>query len=235
MNPRNLSLIRAVTDDDTEALRTLLAAGSDVNRSTSGGQTPLILAIVFRRIKILSLLLEAGADPELRDDLGLNAVDWAERKCFAEGVKLLAQNKTAKQEAPSDTPSTKPKLPRSLMPNQIKKQNTAVSSGPTQIASSDEKSRRWIVGLKRRIDEEASHKVKEVQPAPAPSRTEIEAAPEKESARVVVKDNPPSGSPTVSKPEVIASLPDSVTNITSDTPNSKTKYPSRKRKRRAFP
>jgi TonB family protein len=209
MNPRNHSLIRSVTDDDTESVRALLAAGSDVNKPTSGGQTPLIIAVVFRRIKILSLLLDAGADPQLRDDLGLNAVDWAERKGFAEGVRLLTQNKTAKQEA--DKPGTKPKLPGSPMPNQIKEQNTTVSSGPTQSASSDEKSRRWIAGLKRRIDEEASHKVEEVQPGP-----EIEAPPEKEPARVV-NDNRPSASPTVFESEVIASLPDSVTNIASDT------------------
>lgn len=204
MNPRNLSLIRAVTDDDTEAVRALLAAGSDVNKPTSGGQTPLIIATVFRRIKILSLLLEAGADPQLRDDLGLNAVDWAERKGFAEGVKLLTENKTAKQEA--DTPSKTP---------QIKRQNTPVSSGQTQIASADEKSRRWIAGLKRRIDEEASHKVKEVQPRP-----EIEAPPEKEPAGFVVNDDPLLASPT-SKPEVIGTLPDSGTNIASDTPQLK--------------
>jgi TonB family protein len=208
MDPRNHSLIRAVTDDDTEAVRALLAAGSDVNKPTNGGQTPLIIAVVFRRIKILSLLLEAGADPQLRDDLGLNAVDWAERKGFAEGVKLLTQKKTAKQEA--DTPGTKPRLHGSPAPDQIKKQNTPVSSGPT---SSDEKSRRWIAGLKRRIDEESSQKGKEVQPRP-----EIEAPPEKEPARVFVDDNPPSASSTVSEPEVISSLPDSVPNIASDTP-----------------
>jgi len=208
MNPPNLSLIRAVTDDDTEAVRALLAAGSDVNRPTSGGQTPLIIATVFRRIKILSLLLEAGADPQLRDDLGLNAVDWAERKGFAEGVKLLTENKTAKQEA--ETPSKTPKLSDSPMPDQINRQNTPVSSGQTRIASSDEKSRRWIAGLKRRIDEEASHKVKEVQP-----RSEIEAPPGEEPAHVIVNDNLPSASPT-SMPEIIGSLPDGAMKSASD-------------------
>ena len=219
MNPRNHSLIRSGTDDDTEAVRALLAAGSDVNKPTSGGQTPLIIAVVFRRIKILSLLLEAGADPQLRDDLGLNAVDWAERKGFAEGVRLLTQNKTPKQEAPSDRTKSKPS--GSPMPNQLR---NSVSSGPTQSASSDEKSRRWIAGLKRRIDEEASHKVKEVQP-----KTEIEAPPVKEPARIV-NDNRPSESSTVSKPEVIGPLPESVTNIASDTPQVKNQISSSQKK-----
>jgi len=209
MTPRNLSLIRAVTDDDTEAVRSLLAAGSDVNEPTGGGQTPLILAVVFRRTKILRLLLEAGADPQLRDDLGLNAIEWAERKGFAEGVKLLTQPKTAKA-APSDTPSTNPKLSGNPLPNEIKTQNSLDSGRPTQITGSDERSRRWIAGLKRRIEEEASHKVKEVQPG-----TEIEVPPEEESARAIVHDNLPSPSP-IPKPEVIGSLPDSAMNSASD-------------------
>jgi len=202
MNPRNHSLIRAVTDDDSGAVRALLAAGADVNKPTSGGQTPLILAIVFRRLKILSLLLEAGADPQLRDDLGLSALDWAERKGFAEGVKLLTRTK---QEDSANGPKTK--LGGSSIPNQVK--NTPVSSGQTQIVSSDEKSRRWIAGLKRRMDEEASQKVKEVQIA------EIETPLDKEPASVIVNDAPLFTSPAA-KPEANGSSRDSSTNLTSE-------------------
>src|SRR6185295_11319362 len=146
MNPPNLSLTGAVTDGDIEAVRALLAAGTDVNRTTSGGQTPLILAIVFMRIQILSLLLEAGADPQVRDSLGLNAVDWAERRGFAEGVKLLTQR--AKHSTPPDTSRTEPTLPGKSAPRQIEKQNPPVSRETQQFANSDEKSRRWLAGLK---------------------------------------------------------------------------------------
>src|SRR6266850_4065872 len=144
MNPRNLSLIRAVTDDDTAAVRSLLAAGSDVNKPTSGGQTPLIIAVVFRRIKILSLLLEAGADPQLRDDLGLNAVDWAERKGFVEGVKLLTQSQGAKHKTPLDTSRQEPALPGKPVPRQIEQPNPLALRESEQFENSDEKSRRWI-------------------------------------------------------------------------------------------
>ena len=138
MNPPNLSLTGAVTDGDIEAVRTLLAAGSDVNRPTSGGQTPLILAIVFRRIKILSLLLEAGADPQLRDGLGLNAVDWAERKGFAEGVKLLTQNKTARGTRQTHQ-ARSPNFLDTSVPKQIEKVNSPVSNESAQIARSYER------------------------------------------------------------------------------------------------
>ena len=216
MNPRDLSLTSAVTDGDIEAVRALLAAGSDVNRTTSGGQTPLILAIVFRRIKILSLLLEAGADPQLRDSLGLNAVDWAERRGFLEGVKLLTQSQGAKHQTPIDTSRQESSLPVKPVPRQIEKQNPTVSRESQQFANSDEKSRRWIAGLKQRIDEEESHKVKDVQPASSLPR-EIETAPEKDSPHIFVNDSPSSGSPTVPEPAVIASPSQRLTNVAPDT------------------
>ena len=215
MNPRNLSLIRAVTDDDTAAVRALLAAGSDVNKPTSGGQTPLIIAVVFRRLKILSLLLEAGADPQLRDDLGLNAVDWAERKGFVEGVQLLTQRQGAKHETPLDTSRRETTLPGKV-PRQIEKQNPPAFGKSEQFENSDERSRRWIAGLKQRIDEEESHKVKGVQPAPSPL-TEIETAREKDSPHTVVNDIPSSASLTVSEPAFIASPHELMSNVEPDT------------------
>ena len=217
MNPRNLSLTGAVTDGDIEAVRALLAAGTDVNRTTSGGQTPLILAIVLMRIQILSLLLEAGADPQLRDSLGLNAVDWAERRGFAEGVKLLTQSQGAKRETPPDTSRTEPTLPGKSVPRQIEKQSPPVPRASQQFANSDEKSRRWLAGLKLRIDEEASHKVKQVQPAPPPPTREIKTAPAKEPPRAVVNDTSVQASTTVPTPAVIASRPEHVMNVAPDT------------------
>src|SRR4029078_12256475 len=101
MNPRKLSLISAVIDGDTEAVRALLAAGSDVNETVSGGRTPLIMSILFERTQIMTLLLEAGADPRQRDSLGLNAEHWAQRKV----LNLLNQRQGRKQEIPPATPS----------------------------------------------------------------------------------------------------------------------------------
>lgn len=173
MYPRKLSLIDAVIHGDTEAVRTLLAAGSDVNETANGGRTPLILAILFRRTQIMTLLLEAGADPHQRDSLGLNAVDWADRK----GLKLLNQGQARKQETAPVTPSKEPIPLGGLAPSQSEKQTSRPSGASTQSASDDEKSRRWLAGFKRRIDEEASHKIKEVEPTRPPT-TEVEATPE---------------------------------------------------------
>jgi len=161
MNPRKLSLIGAVIDGDTETVRALLAAGSDVNETVSGGRTPLMMAILFERTQIMTLLLEAGADPHQRDSLGLNAADWAERK----GLNLLGR----KQEIPPVPPSKEPTPLGGVALNQSEKQTTQTSGASTQSASSDEKSRRWLAGMKRRIDEEASRKTKKVEPMPSPT------------------------------------------------------------------
>jgi len=169
MNPRKPSLIGAVIDGDTETVRALLAAGSDVNETVSGGRTPLIMAIVFERTQIITLLLEAGADPHQPDSLGLNAEDWAERK----GLNLLNQRQGLKREMPSVTPRKEPIPLGGVALNQPEKQTTRASGASTQSASADEKSRRWLAGMKRRIDEEASRKTKEVEPMPPPT-TEVE-------------------------------------------------------------
>jgi TonB family protein len=214
MNRSNISLTRAVTDGDAATVQALVAAGSDVNTTASGGQTPLILAILFRRTQILSLLLEAGADPLLPDSLGLNALDWAQRKGFAEGLKLLTQRQTAKQQTPPITPSTERTPPGESLSSQMEKQGTRLSTGSSQPVSSDEKSRRWLAGFKRRIEEEASHRVKEVQPAPTPPTTKIEATPKNELPPVVVNESPVHASPTV--PPLISS-PEPVANVQTDT------------------
>lgn len=212
MNPSNPSLMGAVTDGDSEAVRALLAAGSDVNRTASGGRTPLILAILFGHTQIISLLLEAGADPQQRDSLGLNAVDWAKRKGFAEGVKLLTQRQASKQETPPIAPSSEPIPPDLSAPSQFEKQTTRASRASTQSVRADDKSRQWLAGLKRRIDEEASHKSKEVEPAPPPT-TEIEATPENELPPVVVNDRPVEASAHVPEPAVISSPAERVPSV----------------------
>jgi TonB family protein len=184
MNPRKLPLISAVIGGDTEAVRALLAAGSDVNETASGGRTPLILAILFGRTQIMTLLLEAGADPHQRDSLGLNAVDWADRK----GLELHNQKQARKQETPPVTPSKEPIPLGGLAPSQSEEQTTRASGASTQSASDDEKSRRWLAGFKRRIDEQASHRIKEVEPTPPP-KTEVEATPENETPHLLVNDS----------------------------------------------
>jgi len=71
----SIPLTNAVTSGDEQAVSALLANGADVNETTGGGQTALILAVIFGRTNLVKLLMKAGADPQLRDNLGLNAIE----------------------------------------------------------------------------------------------------------------------------------------------------------------
>jgi ankyrin repeat protein len=82
-----------VTSGDAGAVNALLANGVDVNERTSGGQTALILATIFGHTHLIPLLLNAGADPQLRDNLGLNAMDWAQRRGATEAIELFRGKK----------------------------------------------------------------------------------------------------------------------------------------------
>ncbi len=56
----------------------LLAAGVDVDPRHGVGAIALIKAARFNRNpEVIAILRAAGADPELRDDRGLTALDWA--------------------------------------------------------------------------------------------------------------------------------------------------------------
>ena len=199
MSPRNLSLTRAVADGDLEAVRSLLAEGANANGTIIGGQTPLIVAIIFRQVRILKLLLAAGADPQLRDNVGLNAIDWAERKGFTEGAKLIAESQSAKHDTlptahkPEPLPTAhkpEPTIESQSLPRSVEKRNPPPAWVPEQSTPSEQKTRQWLAGMKRRIDEEANVRGKEVQPSPPPTPREENSPPPVEEVRLPIKDTP---------------------------------------------
>ena len=82
-------LVRAASTGDLSAVKALLDAGADVNCLNEGGQTALILASVMGHAEVVAHLIEAGADPQLRDHLNLTAVEWSIRRGFSDVTKLL--------------------------------------------------------------------------------------------------------------------------------------------------
>lgn len=131
---------QAVTSGDANAVRAAIASGADVNERNNGGQTALILAVIFGHTDLVRLLVKAGADPRLRDNLGLDAVEWAQRRGLTDIVDLFTNNIRV-PEPPVDT---------------------------------DERSRKWLAGVKQRIQEEAAQKqtaappVMQAEPKPEP-------------------------------------------------------------------
>ena len=109
----SLSLLQAVTSRDERSVKALLSEGADVNARNNSGQTPLILAIVSGQDHLLRLLLEAGANPLLRDHTQLNAIDWAERKGRSDLLQILRTPEISKAGAAIDevTPETSKAAP----------------------------------------------------------------------------------------------------------------------------
>ena len=122
-------------------MRAVLANGADVNEPTGGGQTALILATIFGHTHLVPLLLEAGADPQLRDNLGLNAVDWAQRRGATEVIDILSNK-------PSGSSATQTGFQR---PSARETPTVERESDRATPASSAEKSQRWLAGVQRRI------------------------------------------------------------------------------------
>ena len=138
-------LTQAVAAGDVDAVNAALAAGADVNERNNGGQTALILAVIFSHIDLVQLLVKAGANPHLRDNLGLDAIEWAQRRGLTDVVNLFT-NKTPVPETPIDI---------------------------------NEKSRKWLAGVKQRIQEQQSRPEpvieQSVVPAPEPEPEPVQA------------------------------------------------------------
>jgi len=142
----SLPLTNAVQSGDEQAVSAILANGADVNETTGGGQTALILAVIFGRTNLVKLLMKAGADPQLRDNLGLNAIEWAQRRGLTEAHGILTN---------SHRPSTPPR--KIVIPLEEPPQKAAAKEPPPPKRADEEeaeKSLRWIAGFKQRLHEQ---------------------------------------------------------------------------------
>lgn len=85
--------------DKREAVAALLEAGANVNHQDISGRTFLHAAVLGKRIKILQMLLAAGADPTIADNKGQTPLDLA-RAQNPKLAKLLEQagSKTNRRE-----------------------------------------------------------------------------------------------------------------------------------------
>jgi ankyrin repeat protein len=113
-------LMMAAFKGDTELVRKLIARGGDVNKpgwtplhyaatrahldvmqilldesayidaESPNKTTPLMMAAYYGTPEAVKLLLDAGADPTLRNELGLSAIDFAQRGGRKDSAELIA-------------------------------------------------------------------------------------------------------------------------------------------------
>jgi ankyrin repeat protein len=74
-----------------DTVRTLLAAGADVNGRNAMGQTPLLAASYTGQAAMVRLLLEHGADKNARNFEGKTALQLAAELGFGDVVQALTE------------------------------------------------------------------------------------------------------------------------------------------------
>jgi ankyrin repeat protein len=74
-----------------DLIQLLLDSGADVNARDVRNMTPLMLAVAtdHQNDSVIRLLLEHGADKEIKSSLGETAPDWARRMSSGPGIKAL--------------------------------------------------------------------------------------------------------------------------------------------------
>jgi hypothetical protein len=88
----NDDLIAAARKSNVEAVKELLAKGADPNAKTPYGATPLFFACDRGNLEIVTILVERGADVNVRDTFyNSTAVGWAVSKNHVAIVKLLLE------------------------------------------------------------------------------------------------------------------------------------------------
>ncbi len=87
----------AASSGHVAVMSLLLENHAYIDAESPNGSTPLMMAAMYGTPAAVKLLLEAGADPLLKNQQGLTAVDFARRANRAESTDLLAAAIRSKQ------------------------------------------------------------------------------------------------------------------------------------------
>jgi ankyrin repeat protein len=80
----------AATHGHISVMNLLLDNHAYIDAASPNGSTPLMMAALYGTPAAVKVLLEAGADPRLKNDQGLTAIDFANRGQRSESAALLA-------------------------------------------------------------------------------------------------------------------------------------------------
>ena len=80
----------AATNSHIPVIQLLLDNHAYIDAASPNGSTPLMMAAMYGNTSAVKLLLESGADPSLKNALGLTAIDFAQRVKKSESVEIIA-------------------------------------------------------------------------------------------------------------------------------------------------
>lgn len=83
------TFVKLITKGDFDAVKSMVIAGTDVNKK-SKGMTPLMYAARYNRTEIVTLLIQHGADLKVKSDRGYNALDYAKMSKANDTYKIIA-------------------------------------------------------------------------------------------------------------------------------------------------
>ena len=79
------------TQDAKAMVALLLEENAYIDAASPNGTTPLMMAVRYGPGDVARLLVQEGADPTLKNELGLTALDFARQADRADMVELIAQ------------------------------------------------------------------------------------------------------------------------------------------------
>lgn len=79
------------TDDAAAMVALLLEHHAYIDAASPNGTTPLMMAVRYGRAEAAALLVQEGADPLLRNERGLGAMDFARQAERSDMVELVGQ------------------------------------------------------------------------------------------------------------------------------------------------
>jgi hypothetical protein len=80
----------AATAGNVEIILLLLDENAYIDAESPNKSTPLMMAAMYGSVPAVRALLEAGADPTLRNELGMSAVDFAQRGKRPDAAETIA-------------------------------------------------------------------------------------------------------------------------------------------------